>query len=141
MKNLFLLIVIVFSATFSTYSQSETTVYGHAYASLTITDDSWTSTDYYDGWLRIETTDPWSSGWVSIGHFAAPGPFSIDDITVSSVPYDPPIDHGYYSIRILLLKNQSQPGENNSATATPSTTQIEGHIRFDADNDIEVKFE
>lgn len=141
MKNLFILIVLLFVATFVGHSQSETTVTGHAYATLIITDDAYTSGDYYDGWLRIETTDPWQSDWISIGQFTSAASFGINNIVVSSVPYDPPVDPGYYSIRIYLVKNQSEPGENNSSTATPSTTQYEGHIRFDADNDIEVKFE
>lgn len=86
----------------------------------------------------METTDPWTSSYTYWNRVYSLTTYYLSDVQVSDVPYDPPVDVGYYNIRIKVVKN-STTTRDNSSTASPSYID-DDNIRFIADNIIKVSF-
>jgi hypothetical protein len=131
----FILLLIIMPIIFAATSQRlGATTIGHCYGRFYIDDDSYTSGDYYDVYIRLETSDPFASSWIHIGTYYNQGvPYTFTNVNVGDVPYPAPIPANYYRIGVLVIKNgdTGSPFYNNSY-ATASYIDA-NNTRFDAD--------
>jgi len=131
-----LLFVLLFA--FSFVSQAQT-ITAHCSGNLKITDSNWSIGDYYVVYVRVETTDPWTSDWEWTNNYTATGQFGFGPTDVYDVPKPDPIPQPYYSLRLYGVKI-SGGGEAGTANNS-SIAKIDASNNLTATYEIELKFD
>jgi hypothetical protein len=141
MKKFMIRFAFIAIAMMSFISVSNATTTCHCYGEFYIDDPGFFSGDYYDIYLRIETSTSWTSNWVHFTTVYSVGssvPFT--NVVIGSVPFPTPLPADFYTIRIMAMKNGTTP-ENNSSLADPEPILPIGNTKLTAYTDpIEVKF-
>ena len=128
------MILVIMSIIITATSQSlGATTIGHCYGRFLIDDGGYAPGDYYDVYIRLETSDPLATNWVHYGQYNYQGQsIAFSNVNVGDVPYPAPVPPNYYSIGVLVIKNDNtgSPYYNNSY-ASPSYIDAY-NTRFDA---------
>lgn len=131
-----LLFILLFA--FSSFLQAQTFT-AHCFGDLKITDSNWSSGDYYVVYVRVETTDPWTSDWEYTNTYYSTGQSTFPSTDVDDVPKPNPIPQPYYSLRLYGVKI-SGGGEVGNANDV-SVAKLDASDNLEATYEIELKFD
>jgi len=131
-----LIFIFLFAFSFASHAQPIT---AHCSGGVKITDSNFSAGDSYIVYVRVETTDPWTSGWEQTAIYYATGSnlFGITD--VDNVPKPNPIPQPYYSLRLYGVKI-SGGGEAGTAN-NASVAKLDASNNLTATYEIELKFD
>jgi len=107
---------------------------------MKIIDDNPQFGDYYEVFIRVETTTPSTSDWEYVGQYtysASDQPFG--PTQVYDVPKPVPVPPNFYTIRLFAIKydiNHTEQGNSNNT----SLATLDANDDLSANNTIELKW-